>query len=822
MSVRIYQLSKKTGMKNSAVIEILKKRGYLIKNASSTIDNISAESFIQEFGPKEAVKQAKEKAPENLKSVDFSNQGDQKEKKKSEKPSKIMVKTKEEVERERSHEGGKMPLHSSPIVSSGGFASQNASFASKKAPALSTASISKREKSAPQVTIKATMPEPVSPVRPPSDVDKDTNNGSPNAAQALTPDLPKSRPDAVRLPYPGRSSPAAAPKVPTLQPSGVQAPSDSSQLKTIQVKPPIVVREFAKALDIKPFRLISLLMENGIFASMNQTIDEAMAAKIAETQGYTLEIKHRGESQAEKLKKKQEQAADKPENLKLRPPVVCVIGHVDHGKTTLLDTIRKTSVVKSEAGGITQHMGAYQVMHSGQAITFIDTPGHAAFSKMRARGVHITDVAILVIAADDGFKPQTEEALKFAQKANVPIIVAINKIDAKGANVDRVKMQMQEKGIGPEDWGYDTITVPVSALKGGGIDELLEMVLLQAEVMELKANPKADVQAIVMESQIEQGRGPTASIIVQKGTLKTGDSVVCGPFYCKVRSMIDSQGKTLKEAGPSAALKVIGWSGTPEAGGLVTQAKNERDAKRQAEDNEFELKAQLNQKKNPGGFASKEAFKAFLDQMGQNEQKVLKVILKGDVAGTVEALEQSLSQIQSDKVKLEIVAFDVGPITKNDVTLAATAQADIVGFNTKLENGVHGQAKHDSVRIYQHNIIYELIDMVKEAMADLIEPELKQVQVGACEVRQVFNLSSGTVAGCMVQEGKIIRDHLAHLVRGGEIVHEGRIGTLKRFKDDASEVRSGYECGVAITGVSDYKEGDRIECFRLDKIKPKL
>ncbi|MEM9227671.1 MAG: translation initiation factor IF-2, partial [Verrucomicrobiota bacterium] len=472
-----------------------------------------------------------------------------------------------------------------------------------------------------------------------------------------------------------------------------------------------------------------------------------------------------------------------------------------------------------EAGGITQHIGAYQVERKERKITFLDTPGHAAFSKMRERGADVTDIAILVVAADDGFMPQTDEALKFARKANVELVVAINKMDAKGANIERVKQQMQERDLMPEDWGGQTLCTPVSALEGTNIDDLLELVLLQAEVSELKANPKATAEGIIIESQVEQGRGPTATIIVQKGTLKIGDALVCGPDYCKVRAMMDEHGKPIKSAPPSTPVRLMGWSGAPESGTTFTVVKNEKAAKREAEENAEEQKRQDAPTAETAPASDLDSLLAAIDEQSS---KVLRIIIKGDVHGSVEALVGCLEAIESDKVGLEIIDTGVGQITKNDVSMADSSSAAVVGFNVKQENGVNAFAKHHDVRIIQHNIIYELIEQVEEAMGELLDPEYREVKMGLAEVRAVFPVAKGQVAGCMVTEGMIKRDAHARLLRKDEVVYEGKVGTLKRFKDDATEVRAGYECGIQIGGCNDYKEGDKIECYEIHEFRPSL
>lgn len=668
----------------------------------------------------------------------------------------------------------------------------------------------------PEVVIReAPRPANVPPVLPPR----------PNAPK--TPSLPP------RIGF-GAKAPGVPPRIPFGKPQPQQGreseavasnSAEPQKPRVIQIKPPIIVRDFAKAMDVKSFRLISELMDMGIFASMNQTIEEDVAIKIAERHGFELDIKHRGENQArqqqaelEKLERKRAEEED-AKNLEPRPPIVCILGHVDHGKTTLLDTILHTNVVAGEAGGITQHTAAYQVELNGKKITFIDTPGHAAFSKMRERGANVTDIAILVVAADDGFMPQTDEALAFAQKAGVPVVVAINKMDAKGANMDKVKQQMQKRGIAPEDWGGETLCCGISALKGEHIEDLLELVLLQAEMMEIKANPKRDVEGVIIESQIEQGRGSTATVIVKAGTLKPGDVVVSKGNWCKVRAMMDSRGAKLQKATPGTPALLMGWSGAPEAGDEFKKVKNDKVARQMVEDYETERKKQL-AAQNVDKPVSIEDLMAAIEN---KDHKVFKCIVKSDVSGTVEALVACLEGIKSDKVALEVIGSSVGQITKNDVEFASTASASIVAFNVKQENGVAGLAKHEGVEIITHNIIYELINQVRDAMKNLLEPELRENKLGAAEVRQVFNVSKGgKVAGCMVTEGIVKRDKHVRVLRAGKEISKGRVADLKRFKEDVSEVRAGYECGMSVSGFSDYQPGDIFECFEILEIRPDL
>ena len=703
------------------------------------------------------------------------------------------------------------------------FAKKNAAEEPKEKEAESTPEVKEAPKKVglPEgAIIKST--EEINKERAIKETGKTSNRVSPASPPKMPP--PVKRPSAVgSIPVPPKVKPVEVKKSEASESS--DGASDSTE-KIIHAKPPIVVRDFALQLELKPFKLISELMELGIFASMNQTIEESVALELAKRHGFQLEIHHRGEAAIEQPKKVEKPKEDEndPKLLEERAPVCCILGHVDHGKTTLLDTLRKTNSVAAEAGGITQHIGAYQVRFNDNDITFIDTPGHAAFSKMRSRGTNVTDIAILVIAADDGFKPQTEEALKLAKAANNSIIVAINKIDAKGANVDKVKQEMQEKGIAPEDWGGETVTVEVSALNGTNIDELLEMILLQAEILELKANPKANASGTVIEAQIEQGRGAVATVIVEKGTLKRGDALVSGESYCRVKSMVDAQGTVINSAGPSTAVKILGWSEVPRSGDRFNREKNEKTAKRSADESKTERKLSnskqvLEDKAGNAGSSVEDLFAAIENQKKKN----LRLIVKSDVHGSLEALVSGLEEISSNKVDLEIIGQGVGNVTKSDVTLASAGDATIVGFNVKLDNGVQSLAKHEDVSLIQNAIIYELLDQVEEAMVDLLEAEIVEKKSGAAEVRQVFGISkSRAVAGSMVTEGTIYRSGKARLMRKGKLIYEGAIETLRRFKDDVKEVRAGYECGINIKGCNEYEEGDILECYQIEKKKPAL
>ncbi len=868
MSIRIHKLAEELGLDNKEMLALLKERKVIaadVKSVSSTVDNISAAALREEFAAKKAaaapapVVEAAVVAPAEPK-VSL--------------PTGVFVKSKQDIEREKE------------AAAAAKLAAQKAAAAAAAPAVPPPAPPAAKLPPAPPAPVSRPAPVPPPIVRPPAPA---TRPAAPAPAPARpapsTPPIvsvpvrpaPSLVPPVVSAPPPPAASgpvapapmpvapapavPAPVAKAPTVPPplspprvvtpAAVAAPRPpplpgappatpqvaSSVIRTtmqgdirvLHLKPPIVVRDFAVALGLKPFKLISELNQLVGFAAMNSTIDETIAQKVAEKYGFLLEIKHRGDAAAQqaaaKERKEKKPEEDESKHLAPRPPVVCILGHVDHGKTSLLDAIRKANVAAGEAGGITQHIGAYQIEFNGRKITFLDTPGHAAFTKMRARGASVTDIAILVVAADDGFMPQTEEALKIAlaERENHPdrfaLLVAVNKMDVKGANLDQVKNQMQQRGIAPEDWGGETITVPVAAIKNQGISELLDMILLQSDVLELKANPKAEASGIIIESEIDFGRGPLATVIVQRGTLRVGDALVSGPNHAKVRAMFDDQGRNLKEAPPATPVRVIGWSGTPDSGAAFRAVKNAREAEKLAEEEQLRLRKVAT----TAAAAPKEvSVEQLFANIAATQAKALKVIIKTDVFGSSEAVRNILEGIKSTKVQLEIVSIEVGLVTKNDILMASAAGAVVIGFHTRLENGVTPLAKHHGVRVETYEIIYEMGDKVREMMADLLDPDIKEIKTGAAEVRQVFPLAKGFVAGCLVTEGKINRNASARLRRGREIVHEGKIATLKRFKDDANEVRAGLECGIKLDDFNGYAAGDVIECYEVQKVRASL
>jgi translation initiation factor IF-2 len=626
-------------------------------------------------------------------------------------------------------------------------------------------------------------------------------------------------------PAPTRSAekPAPAP-VPTAAAPDVTPEEIIDESKVIQMKPPIQVRDLATRLNLKPFQLIHELMEMNVFATLNQNIEEAVAKKICEKRGFVFLAEKRKEGGGvHKVAPVVEPPKAKPvpsANLKPRPPIVTFMGHVDHGKTSLLDAIRRAKVAAGEAGGITQHIGAYTVQRNNHSITFLDTPGHEAFTAMRARGANVTDIVVLVVAADDGIKPQTLEALRHAQAAKVTIMVAINKVDLPNANLDKVKGQLQELGLAPEEWGGQTVVCEVSATKGTGIEKLLEMIALQSEVLELRADPTGNARARVIETQIETGRGPTATVLVQHGCLKVGDSFVCGPHQGKVKALLDDAGNAITTAGPSIPTRIIGLSGAPSPGEEVVVVSSEREARTIVEERQ-EAQRATRLAAGPGaptGVTLENLFASIAD----GQKKCLRVVLKGDVQGSVEAIVEAIRKIQSQKVTLEIILSTIGPISESDILLAKASGAVVIGFNTKTDNSAANAAKREGIQIKLFSIIYELVDQVKEAMTGLLDPELRESPLGNALVKKVFELSKFMVAGSQVQSGRITKSGRARVIRKKQPIYDGAVVTLKRFQEDVPEVRQGLECGIRLGNFDEYEEGDIIECYQLEKVPQTL
>ena len=585
-------------------------------------------------------------------------------------------------------------------------------------------------------------------------------------------------------------------------PAPVTQPLKAAKRK-LRIAEAIRVSDMAHQMGLKANEIIKVLFNLGIMATINQSIDFDTAQIVAAEFNY--EVEKTGFEEKDYLG---ETEPDKPEDLKPRPPVVTIMGHVDHGKTSLLDAIRKTHVTSGEAGGITQHIGAYHVKTKNGDVVFLDTPGHEAFTAMRARGAQITDLVILVVAADDGVMEQTREAINHARAANVPIIVAINKIDKPGANPDRVMRELSELGLQPEEWGGDTICAKVSAKTHQGLDELLELLALQSEVMELKANPNKPARGHIIEAKLDKGRGPVGTVLIQEGTLHQGDYFVCGTFSGRVRAMFNDQGKKVREAGPSIPVEVQGFAGVPEAGEAFDAVADEKVARRIAD-----ARAQKKREQDLAS-ESKVTLETFLASSGDEEQKTLNLVLKADVQGTLEAVQESLKKVSTEKVNVNVVHAGTGAITESDILLASASKAIIIGFNIRPTAKVKAIAAHENVDIRYYDIIYKLVDDVKNAMAGLLAPVEKEVVLGQAEVRQTFSLPKvGTIAGAYVSDGKITRNAGARLMRDGIVIYTGHISSLKRFKDDAKEVVRGNECGVGLENYNDIKVGDIIEAF---------
>ena len=774
MSIRVHDLAKRCGLSNKEMIDKLHVMNYPVKSHSSTVDKITAESIEKEYG----YVPPPPPAPEPI------------------------------------------AAPASPAPELAGKTEATTAVATLPPPPVAT--------EPPKVIVEPAKPPVAKPVTsavvsPPPPV---VPPKSPPTAVPPKPTPPPRSQPTVKITTAPRPAPplAPAPKPPAV-PAGPAQPAfivDDKGNKIIQMKPPVVVRDLAQRVGVKSHVLLSEMMEMNVFANLTETVGEDIARKICERHGFLFELEKRergaGMVHAPPRKVEPLEVGEQATDLKPRPPVVTVMGHVDHGKTSLLDAIRKTDVAAHESGGITQHIGASVVsLPGGKTITFLDTPGHEAFTKMRARGANVTDIAVLVVAADDGIMPQTIEAISHAKAAQVPILVAINKCDLPTANPDRVKKQLQEHGLSAESWGGDTITVEVSATTKKGVDTLLEMILLQAEIMELKASPKVPAKGNVIEAQIEPGLGPTATVLVRKGTLHVGDGIVCGPFWAKIRALVNDKGHRIKEAPPSTPVKIVGLSGLPEAGLEFNVMKTDKEARALSEQRQQDARGSTTAQ--PRGSRLED----LMTQIQDGEMKKLRIVLKADVQGSLEAIADSLRKLKSDKIELDILHGAVGSITENDVLLASASEAVIIGFRVKTESGVTDTAKHANVQIKLHTIIYELIEQVEESMEGLLEPESKEAVIGHAEVRKVFELSKGPpVAGCVVTDGRIARSARVRLLRRKAVQYEGRISSLKHFQDDVREAKAGSECGLRLENFPGIQEGDVLECYTVEKVAASL
>ncbi len=601
-------------------------------------------------------------------------------------------------------------------------------------------------------------------------------------------------------------------------PAPAPSATEPANERVLTVRGPVVVKELAEMLGLRPNRLIADLMQLNVLASINQRVEIELANRIASKYGYTVELERARRSTERKPVLRRNDADDaipddRPEDLVPRPPVVTFLGHVDHGKTSLMDRIRNATVAAGESGGITQHIGAYTVDVNGRKITFLDTPGHAAFSAMRARGASLTDIAVIIIAGDDGIMPQTKEAIRHAKQAGVQLLIAINKCDLPQAKPERVKQQLQGEGLTPEDWGGDVVCCEVSAVTGKGVDHLLEMVLLQADVLELTANINRRASGFVIEAQLEQGRGPTATLLVSGGTLNVGDVVLCGDYFGRIRALMDDRGRMVKSATPATAVKCMGLSGVPEAGSPFRVMLDEKRARDLAESFAEERKR--------GELATSKvsSLDALMSQIKDQGRLELNIIVKADTQGSVEAIVDSLKEIKSEKVVLNIINSNIGNVTANDVQRANASRALLIGFHIGCDTGVQSLARHDGVRIQTFRIIYELIDRVKQEMLDLLAPEYREIVRGHAMLKTVFDLSrKGKIAGCQVSDGVVRTDAKVRVYRQRQVVYNGRIATLRHFQSEVSEVKEPQECGIRFENFDSFAEGDYIECYILEEL----
>ncbi|UCF35693.1 MAG: translation initiation factor IF-2, partial [Acidobacteriota bacterium] len=590
------------------------------------------------------------------------------------------------------------------------------------------------------------------------------------------------------------------------------APGEGEAIREIVFAEKITVKSFAEKTGVKSSQIIGELMKRGVMATMNQSLDPETVESLCEK--FEIIASFVSFEEAAAL---EDRPVDRPEDLLTRAPVVTVMGHVDHGKTSLLDYIREARVAEGEAGGITQHIGAYDVEVNGQHIVFIDTPGHEAFTRMRARGAQATDIVILVVAADDGVMPQTLEAIDHARAADVPIIVAVNKIDKPGAQPDRVKQELSDRGLVSEDWGGDTIMVNVSAKEGTNVGQLLEMILLVSEMQELKANPDRAASGVILEAKMEKGRGAVATLLIQNGTLRVGDAFIAGSAYGRVRAMFNDQGDSVSETGPSTAVEVLGLQGIPQAGD-VFQAVEDQTKAREMVEFRLEKQRELELAK-----TAKVSLDDLYAQMAAGEVKELPIVLKADTQGSAEVLEDTLLKLSTEKVKIRLMGKGVGAINESDVLLASASNAIVIGFSVRPEANVRSLAEHENVEIRLYSVIYSVANEIQQAMLGLLDPTIREKYLGRAEVRDTFRVPKvGMIAGCYVQDGLITRSSEVRLIRDNIVIYEGRIGSLKRFKDDAAEVKSGYECGISIANFNDIKVGDSIEAFVQEEIAPQL
>jgi translation initiation factor IF-2 len=824
--MRVYEIAKEAGVTSFDVLTAAKKVGVDAASAISMVDGVETQKIKEalasvDTGATKKKREEKLRKASDLNSEFFAKQRAKldehlkiaKDAAKSVKPSKLAVnenaKTVKPVGNKtpKASEEAKAPQVSpkAPIRMAPGVKKPAAPVPEFGKTGLTRTGFKPLQKARPTPSISITVASPAAP-KPP----KGNKNG----------DMQKKGGDGRKNEQ--KSSPKGQPRLPPGAAIGGGRISVDESSKEISIRGAVVVKDFALKLNIKPNRLIADLMSMKILASINQRIEPDIATKVAEKYGFRVAIEHARDKAAAKPVLKAIDAddlipEDPIESLRPRAPVITFLGHVDHGKTTLMDFIRKEHVAKGEAGGITQQISAYQVDVAGKKITFLDTPGHAAFGAMRSRGAQITDIAVLIIAADDGIMPQTEECIKVCRQTGVQIMVAITKCDKPTSNVDRVKQQLQKLGLTPEDWGGDIICCPVSGVTGEGVDSLLENILVQAEVLELQANPDRRANGFVIESELQQGFGPCATLLVNGGTLRVGDAILIGEHFGKVRALIDDHGRRIKEAPPATPVKCTGLSGVPEAGAEFRVMLDEKRARTLAEQTARERKEEA--------LANSKAatLDALMNAMAAEGRRELNVIVKSDTQGSLEAIVQALNEIKSDKVSLSVIGTGTGNVSLTDVKTAAAGKAVIVGFNIGNDSGVQSQARHDSVRINSFRIIYELLDHVKNCMLDLLPPEYKEVVLGHAQIKAIYDIGKlGKIAGSQMLDGKLVAKENYRIFRAKDCVWDGKVQTLRHFKDEVKEVSGQQECGVCFSGYEQFAVGDVIECYSLEELPRSL
>jgi len=807
--IRVFELAKELGLSNTEVIERLAKAGVSVKSHSSSVDEAAARVALTKPGvrvEKVAKKIAKEKPARKPPA-----------KAEVAKRKKVSVAAKPTPEPKVAARPIPAPPKSPPEVETKPKSPPTAverprEKVSPRPPAREkeTVAVKPRPATAPPKPA-APPPKPAAPPTPPSEVKRPRVGVRPPGAPVVEKKAPVAEPPSRVTAEPAAPTVPAPPKAPE-----VTEPVSPPLAKVIKIPEMITVKEFSEKLGTSPSEIIKKLMKMGIMATVNQNLNPELVKQVAAKMGFDVEMAPVEEVVAE---------VEDPTQLRSRPPVVTVMGHVDHGKTSLLDAIRHTDVIAEELGGITQHIGAYEVelppgaseKFPGGRVVFLDTPGHEAFTSMRARGARVTDVVVLVVAADDGVMPQTVEAINHAKDANVPILVAINKIDKLDADPNRVKQQLSEYGLIPEEWGGQTIFVEVSAKNRLGIEDLLEMLLLQAEIMELKANPFKPARGVVVEAKIDRGRGPVATVLVQQGTLRIGDVFVVGSRYGRVRALISDKGQKVQEVGPATPVEILGLSGVPGPGDAFGAVADERKARQVA------LIRQQQQRDDVFAAQRRLTLEDLHDRIRAGEVKELRLVLKGDVQGSIEPLRESLERLSSPEIKLRVIHSGVGGVSESDVMLASASNAIILGFNVRPDPKAQRLSEQAAVEMRLYTVIYDAVAEIRKAMEGMLEPHYVERGMGRAEVRATFSVPKlGTIAGCYVSDGKILRDSAMRLIRDSRVIHEGKTASLRRFKEDVREVQSGYECGIGLLNFSDIKVGDIIEVFELVPVAPKL